>query len=121
MAMSSFEKAFASARKSGKKEFTWNGKRYNTKVKEETASSPRARPKNVMAPKPRPTSPNSAPKSNMDKLRANVRTERKERADDRANKRLARDVRSALKRTAPKPTPQERYDAAKRKKRPGNI
>lgn len=30
---SSFDKAFASARRAGKNEFTWNGKRYNTKVK----------------------------------------------------------------------------------------
>ena len=28
----SFDKAFAAARKAGKKEFTWKGKRYNTKV-----------------------------------------------------------------------------------------
>ena len=28
-----FDKAFASARKAGKKEFTWKGKRYNTKTK----------------------------------------------------------------------------------------
>jgi hypothetical protein len=30
-----FDKAFASARKSGKKEFTWRGRRYNTKLKGE--------------------------------------------------------------------------------------
>jgi hypothetical protein len=30
-----FKQAFAQARKSGAKEFTWNGKRYNTKLKEE--------------------------------------------------------------------------------------
>jgi hypothetical protein len=29
----SFDKAFAAARKAGKKEFTWKGKQYNTKVK----------------------------------------------------------------------------------------
>jgi hypothetical protein len=29
----SFDKAFSSARKAGKKVFTWKGKRYNTKVK----------------------------------------------------------------------------------------
>lgn len=29
----SFRSAFADARKAGKKEFTWNGRRYNTKVK----------------------------------------------------------------------------------------
>lgn len=30
---SDFKSAFSSARKSGKKEFTWNGRKYNTKVK----------------------------------------------------------------------------------------
>ena len=32
-ASQSFDKSFAAARKAGKKEFTWKGKRYNTKVK----------------------------------------------------------------------------------------
>lgn len=32
--MATFKEAFASARKSGKKVFTWNGKRYNTQLKE---------------------------------------------------------------------------------------
>lgn len=34
----SFGKAFAAARKEGKKEFTWNGKRYHTRTKEEEAA-----------------------------------------------------------------------------------
>jgi hypothetical protein len=28
-----FDSAFAAAKKAGKKEFTWNGKKYNTKLK----------------------------------------------------------------------------------------
>ena len=32
-AASNFDQAFAAARKAGKKEFTWRGKRYNTKLK----------------------------------------------------------------------------------------
>lgn len=32
-AAKSFDRAFAAARKAGKKEFTWRGKRYNTKMK----------------------------------------------------------------------------------------
>ena len=32
-AASNFDRAFAKARKAGKKEFTWRGKRYNTKLK----------------------------------------------------------------------------------------
>lgn len=35
--MVKFGDAFAAARKAGKKEFTWSGKRYNTKTKEEAA------------------------------------------------------------------------------------
>ena len=34
----SFNKAFAAAKKAGKKEFTWKGKKYNTNVKSDTAS-----------------------------------------------------------------------------------
>lgn len=30
--MAGFKSSFAAARKAGKKEFTWNGKRYNTKL-----------------------------------------------------------------------------------------
>jgi hypothetical protein len=48
--MASFKSAFAAARKGGKKEFKWNGKSYNTKLKSEgskapaTSSRPTARP-----------------------------------------------------------------------------
>jgi hypothetical protein len=38
----SFGKAFAEARKAGKKEFTWNGKRYHTRTKEEEAARKKA-------------------------------------------------------------------------------
>lgn len=38
--MASFKEAFAAARKAGKKEFSWNGKSYNTKLKEEAGSAP---------------------------------------------------------------------------------
>jgi len=44
----SFKEAFAAARKAGKKEFTWNGGRYNTMTKEEAA---RAAKKQSMAKK----------------------------------------------------------------------
>lgn len=44
--MASFKASFAAARKAGKKEFTWNGKRYNTKLKEDSAPKPKARPSN---------------------------------------------------------------------------
>jgi hypothetical protein len=47
--MSAFEKAFASARKGGKKEFSFGGKSYNTKLKSE-AAKPKATPKNAPVP-----------------------------------------------------------------------
>lgn len=50
-----FKTAFAAARKAGKKEFTWNGKSYNTKLKEEVggAERPKARPTNLTSPRPK--------------------------------------------------------------------
>lgn len=54
-----FGKAFAAARKAGKKEFTYQGKKYNTKLAVETpkkAPTPTARPTtSAPAAKPRPT------------------------------------------------------------------
>jgi len=53
--MNSFEKAFASARKSGKKEFSWNGKQYNTKLKEDAPKAKYAStPEKGPIPEPRP-------------------------------------------------------------------
>ena len=37
--MASFKSSFAAARKAGKKEFSWNGKRYNTKLASGSGSS----------------------------------------------------------------------------------
>lgn len=48
--MSAFSTAFAAARKAGKKTFTWNGNRYNTKL----ATGSKV-PKNVPVPGKRPT------------------------------------------------------------------
>lgn len=47
--MAGFKEAFRSARKSGKKVFTWNGKSYNTKLREDSklpskAPTPTSRP-----------------------------------------------------------------------------
>jgi Mg-chelatase subunit ChlI len=52
--MSSFKSAFAAARKAGKKIFTWNGKRYNTKLasdKKQTAVPTKNPRKNKANPK----------------------------------------------------------------------
>jgi len=57
-----FGEAFAEARKSGKKEFEWNGKMYHTRTKEEEAKSKPA-PK-AEAPKPAPKAAPPAPKVN---------------------------------------------------------
>lgn len=54
MATSAFGKAFASARKAGKKEFIFNGKKYHTKTKEEAAAP---------IPKDRPKAKSTTPKS----------------------------------------------------------
>lgn len=51
----SFGQAFAAARKSGEKTFTFNGKKYNTKLKEE-------------ASKPAPKAAKAAPKGYMNKM-----------------------------------------------------
>lgn len=59
-----FGSAFAAARKAGKKEFTWNGKRYHTRTKEEEA----ARTKKTAAPKPKVT-PKRKPAPVVDKSR----------------------------------------------------
>ncbi|MER9596124.1 hypothetical protein [Mesorhizobium sp. M0244] len=53
--MSTFKSAFAAARKSGKKVFTWEGKRYTTKL---AASTPKKAP--IPTPKPTQAAPAAA-------------------------------------------------------------
>ena len=62
--MSTFKSAFASARKSGKRTFMWNGKSYTTELAK-GATGPKARPNAVDAkgPKVRATADNSRPKA----------------------------------------------------------
>ena len=84
-----FAKAFAAARKAGKKVFTYNGKSYNTKLAADTpkkgpipsarpgSSVGKGRPASAPAPKPKakstptamPTSTFSKMKAGMDKLK----------------------------------------------------
>jgi hypothetical protein len=53
--MSKFEKAFAAARKSGKKEFSFGGKSYNTKLKADAPTATKSQTsKNIPVPKDRP-------------------------------------------------------------------
>jgi hypothetical protein len=99
---SDFKSAFASARKSGKKEFMWNGKSYNTELKESVR--PKARGTGVATgtpPKARPVTaagglgPADAPKSNFAQLKANIAASRADRnaaRKDRAAARVANKV-----------------------------
>ena len=67
--MPSFKEAFAAARKSGKKEFSWNGKKYNTKLKEEVSVTKSPIPKKK--PNKGPSVDSTPPKQpkNMDPIK----------------------------------------------------
>ena len=86
--MSGFKTAFAAARKAGKKEFSYNGKRYNTELKE-TA-------------KPKARNSSSAPKSRWAKAVEQGREDRSARTAARAANRIAKDTMRILKDTKPK-------------------
>jgi hypothetical protein len=79
--MASFKDAFASARKAGKKVFTWEGKSYNTKLKEEVgAVGPKPRPKAEMRPKARPKAEPAkapAPAPKKETMRDRIKAKRK--------------------------------------------
>lgn len=60
MATSKFGRAFAAARKAGKKTFTWNGKKYTTEVRKPV--SQKLKGKTVPKPTPRPGSKPAAKK-----------------------------------------------------------
>jgi hypothetical protein len=111
MTTSAFGKAFAAARKAGKKVFEFNGKSYNTKYKEELgvqkSSPPKARPSDTKSntssrPAPRPSS--SAPKadspkakSDFQQLKENTRASRDARNKARADNTFARDMVKKVK------------------------
>ena len=50
MATSEFGKAFRAARESGEKEFTFNGKKYHTRVANETKAAPKSSPASSVDP-----------------------------------------------------------------------
>jgi hypothetical protein len=52
--MANFNSAFAAARKAGKKEFSWGGKSFNTKLKAEGTSKKVSLPKTAPVPTPKP-------------------------------------------------------------------
>lgn len=75
--MATFAKAFSAARKAGKKAFTWNGKRYNTKVATDT-------PKSAPVPTPRPSATKvvtTSPKARGER-EAFIASEKKRQNDD---------------------------------------
>lgn len=63
-----FKEAFAAARKAGKGTFTWNGKKYTTKLREDAApkksATPKAKPsrKSKSASVRKSTAPKSSPR-----------------------------------------------------------
>jgi hypothetical protein len=66
--MATFKEAFRSARNAGKKVFSWNGKQFNTKLKEEVSSGgPKARPAStaVGSPKKRPAAAVQGPETRV--------------------------------------------------------
>ena len=58
--MSSFSDAFRAARKAGKQTFTWNGKSYNTKYKEEVENLKITPASASPGPKPKPSASSEA-------------------------------------------------------------
>lgn len=62
-----FEKAFASARKGGKKEFSFGGKKYNTKLKGEGGKAKSKLPKKGPVPEKRPMSKPATSKADSSK------------------------------------------------------
>lgn len=94
--MTNFEKAFAAARKAGKKTFSWEGKQYNTKLKG-PETGPKPRPKTEMAPKARPAPAAKKAPGMMEKIRAGNQAQRDERREARAGARLDKDIKKAFK------------------------
>ena len=53
--MATFKEAFAAARKGGAKTFSWNGKKYTTKLKSEASKGKPKVPSKVPVPQPKPS------------------------------------------------------------------
>ena len=115
---SGFKDAFAAARKAGKKEFTWNGKSYNTELKETVR--PKARAKAEKGPMPRPVSGEAAPKkSDFSKLKDNIESSRRAREAARKDKKAAK-VASAVSPMA-RPTNESEGRAHLGRNRPAGL
>lgn len=105
---SSFKDSFAAARKAGKKEFTWNGKSYNTELKETVR--PKARGSatgkaDSAGPMPRPKAksvsadagkgPSGATKSDWQQLKSNIESDRRAREASRKERKAARAAKAS--------------------------
>lgn len=109
--MASFKSAFASARKAGKKTFSWNGKSYNTKLASGNGTPAKApRPSGNPSKgadgssKPAPRKKTSAPKADGAKKRVAEfkQSEAKYNRDDAVKQKKAK-----AKASAPKATPKK--------------
>lgn len=88
--MASFSSAFAKARKAGKLEFTWRGKRYHTRIKGE-----KALPRKGPVPKTRPKTDD-------------VKTASVPRKAAKKTKRISKTSKIPIPKSRPVPVPKER-------------
>ena len=99
---SDFKSAFRAARASGKSVFTWNGKSYNTKLKEaDGPATPKARPPAAVdGPKARPPAAVDGPKARPVAKRTKAEATA-ERRDNKAANKAARYAGRAKRNAAP--------------------
>jgi hypothetical protein len=113
--MASFNSAFAAARKAGKSVFTWEGKRYNTKVAstgtpakmKAPGSRPAKLPDTVKVPGSRPGEKTASTSKQADKVRKSVATAKPKASAEAAKVKAAK---------APVPAPRSTTQAAKVRK-----
>ena len=95
---SDFKSAFRAARASGKSVFTWNGKSYNTKLKEDGGpATPKARPPAAVdGPKARPVAKRTKAEATAER-KANKATNKAARYESRAKRNAAPAISSDTK------------------------
>ena len=95
---SDFKSAFRAARASGKSVFTWNGKSYNTKLKEaDGPATPKARPPAAVdGPKARPVAKRTKAEATAER-KANKATNKAARYESRAKRNAAPAISSDTK------------------------
>jgi len=95
---SDFKSAFRAARASGKSVFTWNGKSYNTKLKEaDGPATPKARPPAAVdGPKARPVAKRAKAEATAER-KADKATNKAARYESRAKRNAAPAISSDTK------------------------